>query len=142
MVDFEKLYKNSKTESENDIKDIIKIIFGLATEKGLIQHIYSINKSNLSSDQIKLKVNDLSILVMFNGDYLTCKVNKIDLIEDIPIRQYKIYDEKLIEQFKYILKNNCIIEKINKERDNMRYISQVTRDLKDTFSFYDGLWRE
>lgn len=139
MVDFEKIYKDNKTTSENNIKDIIKIIFGLATEKGLVRYISSINKY---PDQIELKVNDLSILVMFNGDYLTCKVNKIDLIEDIPIRQYKIYDEKLIEQFKYILKNNCIIEKINKERDNMRYISQVTRDLKDTFSFYDGLWRE
>lgn len=141
MVDFEKVYKDSKIASENDIKDIIKIIFGLATEKGLTKYISSINKFNLSSDQIKLRVNDLSILIMFNGDYLTCKANKIDLIEDIPIRQYKIYDKKLIEQFKYILKNDCIIEKINKERDNINYVSQIVRNLKDTFSFYDTLWR-
>lgn len=142
MVDFEKIYKDSKTELENDIKDIIKIIFGLATEKGLTQHISSINKSNFNLDQIKLRVNDLSILTMFNGDYLICKVNKIDLIEDIPIGKFKIYDDKLIKQFKYILKNDCVIEEYNKERDNRNYISKVVRYLKDTFSFYDGLWRE
>lgn len=139
MVDFEKLYIAEQDTLLNDIKDIVKISFCLITYKGLTQHINFVDENI-----VKLNVASLMIILTKNKDCLECEVNQIsDLLEDdIFIKKFKIHEKKLIKQFDYIVQNKYIIDSYNEERNKVNCVSKVVRNLKDTFSFYDGLWRE
>lgn len=139
MVDFEKLYIAEQDTLLNDIKDIVKISFCLITNKGLTQYINFVDENI-----VKLKVMSLMIILVKNKDCLECEVNQIsDLLEDdIFIKKFEIHEENLIKQFDYIVQNKYIINSYNEERNKVNYVSKIVRDLKDTFSFYDGLWRE